>query len=208
MSQQQLFAATVQPFDMHGADITYTPEFIPGAEATQLMQRLISEVSWEQPRIKMFGREVLSPRLHGWYGDADAIYQWSGRRWQPLPWTPVLKDLRDRVEAFTKKSFNSCLVNRYRNGQDSMGLHADDEPELGSRPVIASLSLGAERDFEFRARNALPDGQTDRCAVALESGSLLVMAGDTQANWKHHLPKRSRVSAERLNLTFRNIEIR
>jgi len=193
---------------MRGADVTYTPGFVPEVQAAELMQRLIAQVSWEQPRIKMFGRDVLSPRLHGWYGDAGATYRWSGRRWEPLPWMPVLQDLRDRVAAFTNRSFNSCLVNRYRNGQDSMGLHADDEPELGSQPVIASLSLGAVRDFEFRARGATGDGQSDRCAIALESGSLLVMAGDTQTNWKHHLPKRMRVAEERLNLTFRNIELR
>lgn len=201
MTQGQLFHSKTRNLDMPDAEVTYTPNFLDQATTQLAIQELMTQVVWEQPRIKMFGREVLSPRLHGWYGDKQAIYKWSGRSWQPLTWTPVLIRLRGQVSEFTGQEFNSCLINRYRNGHDSMGLHADDEPELGVEPTIASISLGAARDFEFRHRM---DSAT-RISIELESGSLLVMAGTTQTFWKHHLPKRLRVSEERLNLTFRNI---
>ncbi len=199
--QHALFSDSTS-LDMPDADVRYTPNFLGLSESEQLCQTLIADVAWEQPRIKMFGREILSPRLHGWYGDEAAIYKWSGRTWMPLPWTDVLMNLKEKVSELTGCSFNSCLINRYRDGSDSMGLHADDEPELGPNPTIASVSLGVSRDFEFRHRT----DPSMRHVISLESGSLLVMAGPTQRYWKHHLPKRLRVKTERLNLTFRNIQ--
>lgn len=203
MTQCQLLKISTVNLDMSDADVTYTPEFLNQDESRAAMQELIAQVTWEQPQIKMFGREVLSPRLHGWYGDEDAVYTWSGRSWKPLAWTPVLLRLKKKVSDFTGCEFNSCLINRYRDGKDSMGLHADDEPELGAEPTIASISLGVARDFEFRHRL----DSSKRYSMELESGSLLVMAGSTQTFWKHQLPKRLRVTDERLNLTFRNIAI-
>jgi len=149
----------------------------------------------------MFGRVVDSPRLSAWIGDEDAVYRYSGTRFVPRPWTPELLALRDRVAAACGVPFNSVLANLYRDGADRMGWHSDDEPELGPRPVIASVSLGAERTFRFRAKAG---GET--VAIELPHGSLLTMAGDTQRLYRHELPARKRVTGPRINLTFRWIQ--
>lgn len=148
----------------------------------------------------MFGRVVNSPRLSAWIGDDDAVYRYSGTRFVPHPWTPALLALRDRVAAACGVPFNSVLANLYRDGADRMGWHSDDEPELGARPVIASVSLGAERTFRFRAKTG-----GEARAIELTHGSLLTMAGDTQRLYKHELPARQRVNRPRMNLTFRHI---
>jgi len=147
----------------------------------------------------MFGRRVAFPRLTAWYGDPGAAYTYSGVRNEPLPWTPLLGELRDLVAAAAGAPFNSVLLNRYRDGSDSMGWHADDERELA--PVIASLSVGAVRTFELRHR-----GDRERIALPLASGSLIVMAGDTQRHWQHRVPKDVRAPGERINLTFRLVD--
>lgn len=148
----------------------------------------------------MFGRVVDSPRLSAWIGDADATYRYSGTRFVPHPWTPSLQALRDRVAEACGARFNSVLANLYRSGGDRMGWHSDDEPELGPEPLIASLSLGAERTFRFRAKSG-----GEAVAVELGHGSLLRMAGATQRLYKHELPARARIAAPRINLTFRLI---
>jgi alkylated DNA repair dioxygenase AlkB len=147
----------------------------------------------------MFGRRVAFPRLTAWYGDPGAAYTYSGVRNEPLPWTPLLRELRDRAAAAAGARFNSVLLNRYRDGRDGMGWHADDERELGR--VIASLSVGAVRTFELRHR-----GDRERIALPLASGSLIVMAGDTQRHWTHRVPKDARAAGERINLTFRWVD--
>lgn len=183
-----------------GADVLYQPGWMPVAEAGALMQRLSLEVPWTQHRVRMFGRELPSPRLSAWIGDADAVYTYSRVRHQPAPWTPALAQLRERLQAELGAPFNSVLANRYRDGRDSMGWHADDEPELGREPLIASISLGAVRRMRFRAR--------DRSAVAaldLAGGSLLLMGGHTQALYQHAVDKTRGDTGERINLTFRMI---
>lgn len=145
------------------------------------------------------GRQVLQPRLTAWYG--DAAYTYSGVTLEPLPWTPLLAMLRDRLIADVGERFNSVLCNLYRTGADSMGLHADDERELGPNPVIASVSVGATRRLVLRhkRRKAAP------VILDLTSGSLLVMGPATQTFWRHAVPKDPRVVAPRVNLTFRRI---
>jgi len=159
-------------------------------------------VDWRQHLIRIRGREVASPRLSAWYGDPDAHYSYSGLSLEPRPWLPVILELKTRVEAVCSVPFNSVLLNLYRDGADSMGWHSDDEPELGERPVIASLSLGATRRFRLRHRRRK---ELEPVAIDLEDGSLLIMGGDTQRFWKHQVPKSKRVTEPRLNLTFRNI---
>jgi alkylated DNA repair dioxygenase AlkB len=161
----------------------------------------MATVPWETHRIRMFGREVDSPRLSCWIGDPGASYVYSRTRFEPRPWPAALQALRPRVDAAAGVAMNSVLANLYRDGRDAMGWHSDDEPELGAQPVIASLSLGGCRRFTLRHRT--DPGQ--RLALELPHGSLLLMSGDTQANWRHALPRTARPVAARINLTFRRI---
>ena len=191
---------TLRNLPLPGAELLFAPAFLPAAEATALLAHLTAEAAWEQRTIRLFGREFPQPRLTAWYGDPAARYTYSGLTWEPRPWLPALADLRQRLEAATRTRYNSVLLNLYRDGRDSMGWHADDEPELGSAPAIASLSLGAVRRFRLRPRAALvhpPFG------IDLPHGSLLLMRGPTQEHWQHALPKTARPVGPRLNLTFR-----
>lgn len=184
-------------------DLRFWREFLPADVAAECMSRLADEVNWRRDSVTVFGRSHPIPRLHQWYGDAGCEYRWSGITMCPEPWTVTLHELRKRVSETAGHDFNAVLVNLYRDGNDSMGWHADDESELGINPTIASLSLGAERDFRlrYRRRAAAEDART----VPLASGSLLVMSGETQRYWQHSLPKRRRVTEPRINLTFRKI---
>jgi len=187
--------------DLPGAEAQWIPGWLPAAQAEALREALLAEVAWEVHRIRLFGREVDSPRLSSWIGDADAHYRYSGTAFKPHPWPAALLPLRARLQAECERGFNSVLVNRYRDGRDAMGWHSDDEPELGSRPVIASLSLGAPRRFVFRQRG---DHALKR-ELVLGHGDLLLMAGDTQHLYQHALPRTARPVGERINLTFRHI---
>lgn len=197
----------LQPLALSGADMLFDPQFLPPAEAATLLAALSGAVAWEQRSIRLFGQNHPQPRLSAWYGDAGAAYTYSGLRWEPRPWLPALAALRQRLEAATGARFNSVLLNHYRDGHDSMGYHADDEPELGPAPVIASLSLGATRRFRLRPR---PGGEGVGAAplgLDLTSGSLLLMRGATQQNWQHAVPKTARPVGPRLNLTFRWVSV-
>jgi alkylated DNA repair dioxygenase AlkB len=167
------------------------------------MARLIESLPLRQETIVLFGRTVAMPRLTSWHGDPGCSYAYSGRVFQPAPWTPELAILRDRLAAREGCAFNSVLVNHYRDGRDSMGEHADDEPELGpwaDDVRIASVSLGAERRFVLRHR------RTRRVyAFHLGEGSVLVMGGTTQRHFRHHLPRTPAPVGPRVNLTFRVI---
>lgn len=180
-------------------DVLYQPTWLSPEEAQAVMRSLCEEVTWKQETMGTPGGQVALPRLTAWQGDPGAVYVYSGIRNTPAAWTTTVQMLRQRLEQTTGAKFNSVLLNRYRGGNDSMGWHADDEPELGSEPVIASLSLGATRTFEFRhRRKMLP---LERYALA--SGSLLVMQGQTQQHWNHRVPKEPSIQGERINLTFR-----
>lgn len=170
------------------------PGWVPDAEA--VFARLGEETAWEQHDITLFGRTVPTPRLTAWTG--DAAYRYSGIANEPQPWTPTLAALRDRLVAEVGSPFNSCLANLYRDGTDSMGEHSDDEPELGPRPTIASVSLGARRRFVLRHRAT---GQ--RWSYDLGAGDLLVMRAESQADYRHGVPKTRRPVGPRMNLTFR-----
>lgn len=180
----------------------YFPSFLDGPEAMRLLDRLQTTVPWRQQTITLYGKPVRTPRLTAWYGDEGSSYRFSGARLHPHPWTPPLRQLKQQVEAVAEQRFNSVLLNLYRDGQDSVAWHSDDEPELGSRPVIASVSLGEERKFEFRKR----EDHTVRYGLVLGSGSLLVMQGDLQRDWEHRVPKSAAPMIPRINLTFRTIQ--
>lgn len=179
-------------------DITYNPAWLPPDEADALFATLRTTIPWETHRIKLFGREIDSPRLSCWIGDPGTDYKYSGARFAPHPWPEALLPIRARLRSIAL--FNSVLANLYRSGADSMGWHSDDEPELGPEPLIASVSLGATRRFAFKQRH----GDAKK-AVLLTHGSLLLMQGSTQRRWKHGLPRMRNSDGERISLTFRTI---
>ena len=193
-----------QALPLPGAALSLWPQWLGSGEADVLLAELRATIAWEVHRIRIFGREVDSPRLSCWIGDEDASYVYSRTRFAPHPWTPALRTLRDRVADACDARFNSVLANLYRNGQDSMGWHSDNEPELGRQPVIASLSLGAARRFRLKPRSEA--ARSDVLAIELEHGSLLRMAGDTQQCYVHDLPKTSAAVGPRINLTFRWVD--
>ena len=182
------------------ADVRLDGAWLPPADADALFDALHRDVAWENHPVRLFGRELPSPRLSCWVGDAGAAYRYSGLLREPRPWPAPLAGLRARLARALGVGFDSVLANLYRDGRDAMGWHADDEPELGPAPVIASLSLGATRRFVLRHRDGAP-----RLAVDLSHGSLLVMAGATQANYRHALPRTARPVGPRINLTFRRV---
>ncbi|WP_236585489.1 alpha-ketoglutarate-dependent dioxygenase AlkB [Dyella sp. EPa41] len=193
-----------QSLPLPGAELSLWRHWLDDAEADALLAGLRAAIPWEVHRIRIYGREVDSPRLSCWIGDPDATYVYSRTRFEPRPWQPALAVLRSRVEKACGSRFNSVLANLYRSGQDSMGWHSDDEPELGERPVIASLSLGAERRFRLKPRQA--GTREDTRVITLGHGSLLRMAGDAQRLYVHDLPKTSAAVGPRINLTFRWID--
>ncbi|EDM74707.1 2OG-Fe(II) oxygenase [Plesiocystis pacifica SIR-1] len=216
MRQPELFPAPSperwRPIDHDAAAearIFLREAFLDPEAATTLYAQLRDAVPWRQDELRAYGKTHPIPRLHQWYADDDSgTYVWSGLTMHPLPWTPPLDALRRRVEAATRRRFNSALINYYRDGRDTVGWHADDEVELGPAPFIASVSLGAERDFLLRrVANADTDTDTEprHLSVALPHGSLLVMAEGSQARWQHTLPRRTRVTEGRINLTFRHV---
>jgi alkylated DNA repair dioxygenase AlkB len=193
-------APTWQRFALPGADVRLT-RFCDAAQAAVWFDRVRAEVPWTRHRLRLFGRVVDAPRLSCWIGDAGAAYTYSGTRFVPRPWTPALAELRAAVERICGDVYNSVLCNWYRDGRDSMGWHSDDEAELGDEPAIASLSFGAVRRFRLRHRRDPALG----LALDLEPGSLLRMAGATQGNYRHALPRTARAVGPRINLTFRRI---
>lgn len=178
--------------------LLWIPNFLSLEQADNAYQRLSLELNWQQQAIMMFGKPIMQPRLHAWYG--EKAYRYSGLSLAPQPWGPALLPLKAQCERVADQPFNSVLANLYRHGQDSMGWHQDNEPELGHQPVIASLSLGATRRFALRHIQS-----KEKLTFELSHGSLLVMAGDTQHCWQHTIPKTRQACQPRINLTFRQI---
>jgi alkylated DNA repair dioxygenase AlkB len=186
--------------DLHAPDVAWFPDWLAPAAATSMLARIVDEVAWRQDTMGTPAGRVPLPRLTAWQGEPDAVYVYSGIRNEPDRWTAAVGELKAAAEAACGARFNSVLLNRYRSGADSMGWHADREPELGDQPVIASVSLGATRTFDMRHNRS---GAVQ--SFALNNGSLLVMRGSTQAEWRHRVPKEPRVQGERINLTFRYV---
>jgi alkylated DNA repair dioxygenase AlkB len=186
-----------------GGELEWASAFLPPSEAGTALAALLDAVPWKQEHIVLFGRRIAQPRLSCWMGDPGAVYTYSGASFEPTPWVEAAADIRRRVEAAARTPFNSVLLNLYRTGADSMGFHADDEPELGDAPIIASVSLGATRRFVLRPRRHRRSMPSVR--LSLEHGSLLVMRGETQRLWAHGVPREPSVVGARVNLTFRRI---
>lgn len=203
MAQLPLYPPpTTEPVRLPGADLTLIRHPDLGEHRDALLAALLAETPWQQETITLYGRTHLQPRLLAWYGEPEASYRYSGKTHEPLPWTGRLRALRQRMEELADARFNSVLVNCYRDGRDSMGLHADDEPELGPEPVIASLSLGEERVLYFRHKR---DRGIRGVDIPLPHGSVLLMRGATQAHWKHGIRKVNGPCGPRVNLTFRRV---
>lgn len=165
-----------------------------------LMADLVEVVPWESHTIKMFGKEYPQPRLVAWFGDPGSDYSYSGLKMNVRPWIPTVSMLREAAERIAGVRFNSVLVNLYRDGNDKVSWHRDNEPELGEEPVIASISLGAPRRFKFRHLLTREVVET-----TLTPGSMVVMSGLSQSCWEHEIPRQAAVSDPRINLTFRQV---
>lgn len=190
-------ALAFPPVRFEAAGSVLYPRAITDAEA--LFRRLMADIPWRNDTITLFGRAVAQPRLTAYQGDAP--YTYSGLTLPASPWHPVLADLRDRCAVLAGTRFNSVLANLYRDGADSMDWHADDEAELGPDPVVASVSLGAARRFQMRRK----DRTGETIGMELGGGDVLVMAGRSQTDWLHRVPKTKKPVGPRINLTFRFI---
>ncbi|MDP1666622.1 MAG: alpha-ketoglutarate-dependent dioxygenase AlkB [Methylobacter sp.] len=175
-------------------------DFYDAAECERIYRRLLHEQNWPDNRYAVAGRQFTLPRLQTWHADPGIRYSYSNNLLQTRSWTPLLSEIRAKIESALNFSFNSVLVNLYRNGNDYVGWHSDNEPELGEQPFIASLTFGAERHFEFRHKQSSENGR-----VLLCSGTLLVMQPTFQHHWLHSIPLDQNVTEGRINLTFRKV---
>lgn len=205
MRTLDLFTDTCSPKwqDLHlpDAEISLCKGWLPNSAS--VFHELHQQLDWRQPSLTLFGRSHKIPRLQVWMGDSSRLYRYSGRTFVPDAWLPCLDQLRLVLSELLAAPFNSVLANLYRDGRDGVGWHADNEPELGSEPCIASVSLGAARRFCLRRRN----GAVSRpVGVELGAGDLLVMRGATQSHWLHACPKTRKAVAPRISLTFRYIQ--
>lgn len=176
-------------------------DFLNQTDADNWFEHFYSTVQWRSEQVKVFGKVYDQPRLTALYADEERSYTYAGLTLEAFSFNEKMKQLKSDIEDVTRHRYNSCLFNLYRNEKDSNGWHADDEPELGSQPVIASLSLGATRRFHIKHKR----DKTLKRTIDLTHGSLLLMAGASQKDFKHQLPKTQSPKAPRINLTFRYI---
>lgn len=191
-------ASTLARIPIHDGELAFLPQLPLPWPNEVVLARLIEETAWREESVVVYGKRHLQPRLSAWHGEKG--YRYSGLSLAPLPFTPLLDTIRRAAEAATGRRYNSVLLNHYRDGRDSMGMHSDDEPELGPQPAIASVSFGATRPFILRHKHT-----KETLKLPLTDGSLLFMAGTMQANWMHGINKTAKPVGARLNLTFRNI---
>lgn len=182
------------------ADVVHFPSVFNTLEADYLLEQLLENVIWQQEKIKIYGQIHKLPRLTAWYGDEGKRYTYSGITVYSLNWINPLSEIKSRIEEVSGDLFNSVLINRYRDGSDSISWHADDEHELGPCPLIGSLSFGEARSFQMKHKF-----RDEKFQITLEHGSYLLMKGNTQRNWLHRIPKSKRPLGERISLTFRQI---
>jgi len=199
----QLFNAQSTPLilDMIDAEVIYYPNFFSIDSSDYFFSKLSTSISWRQDSIKVFGKTYLQPRETALYGNSNKSYSYSGITMNPIPFTKELSEIKAQVENTCNVNFTSCLLNLYRDGQDSNGWHADNEKELGKHPIIASVSFGEERWFHFKHRY----DKTLKQKIRLQHGSMLIMKGKTQEYWLHQIPKTKKIIKPRINLTFRII---
>ncbi len=190
----------MQHIPLKDAELWFYPDFFAAEESQQLLTHFLNEVELEQGEITLFGKHYKTPRLEGLFSDENLNYSYSGQQLRAKHFTPLLRDIKTKIEEFCGFKFNCVLIILYRDGQDSNGWHADNEPELGPDPVIASVSLGAERRFDLKHTQS-----GELFQLYLPAGSLLIMGKGSQIHWKHQLPKSKKISSPRVNLTFRFI---
>ena len=182
-------------------DFRYFPKYLDNSSADKLLETLLERTQWEREILKIYGKSISAPRLTSWFSDPMVSYRYSGKKRFGKPFTPELFQLRQILNARLNVHFNFVLANFYRDGKDYVGWHADDEPDLGSRPLIASISLGESRRFRVRHNSRKVTESID-----LVHGSLLIMRGQSQSHFKHCLAKTKRLVNSRINLTFRTIQ--
>jgi alkylated DNA repair dioxygenase AlkB len=199
MSQMGLFGDELSGEDL---SVSIVRQAISPADSDRLYAHLMEQIPWQQDYLTMFGKKAPLPRLTSWFGEGGTTYTYSGITMNPNPWTAELLEAKRIVEELSDAQFNALLLNLYRDGQDSVAWHADDEVELGPTPTIGSLSLGSPRTFQLRRK----DDPSDRRQLELASGDLVIMSGYTQKYWLHRIPKTSKKVGPRINLTFRGIE--
>jgi alkylated DNA repair dioxygenase AlkB len=201
MEQLNIFGEAEKISVLPSELLGYYPGFFDTGQSMDLMKLFINTVPWQQRIVTMYGKQIITPRLTAWYGNAGKDYSFPGTKFDPLPWTSELLAIKEKVETVAGIAFNSVLLNYYRDGNDSVAWHSDDEYELGVKPVIASVSFGQRRRFDVRHKI---DHQK-KYSVNLENGSLLLMKGDLQHSWEHRIAKSTKPLKERVNLTFRVI---
>ena len=191
----------VEQIPIQDGELCLYPHLFSPEERETFLIQLKGNVNWQQEEIKLYGSSIPLPRLTAWFGDEGKTYMYSGITVEPEPWTPTLLEIKSRIEEVSNVTFNSVLLNYYRNERDSVSWHSDDEPELGKNPIIGSVSFGNVRTFQLKHK-------TDKSLTIsrdLPDGSYLKMAGSTQHHWLHQIPKRTRKIGPRINLTFRII---
>ncbi|GGG54099.1 alpha-ketoglutarate-dependent dioxygenase AlkB family protein [Bizionia arctica] len=196
-----LFSTEKTIFNLPQAELIYFPQFYTQMEASSFFHTLMEQTLWQQDQITLFGKTHKQPRLTALYAETNRPYSYSGITMTPHPFNDILLKIKQDVEAISKHTFNSVLLNLYRDGNDSNGWHADNEKELGSNPVIASVSFGATRNFKFKHRTLKQENHK----LELKHGSLLLMKGEMQKYWLHQIPKTLKPTEKRINLTFRYI---
>jgi len=206
MRQNDLFdvsqddqAPSCELIKLDDQELILHPDFLDDDVATAILLQLRQELSWQQPCLAIAGKSVPIPRLQVWMGDKDSRYTYSGKTFDAEPWHPKITVLKTLVEQLTDNPFNSALCNLYRNGQDSVAWHADDETELGNSPCVASLSLGETRTFQLKRK----DKQGSLKKIELTHNSLLIMKPGVQEHWLHRVPKTLQAKGTRINITFR-----
>ena len=178
----------------------YYEKIVNDDEVKQLYDALLNNIHWENERVIMFGKEIVTKRKVAFFSDPSISYCYASKTKIGLPWTSTLLSIKNVVESITKESYNACLLNLYHNGEESMGWHSDNEKEIITNSSIASLSLGANRKFSFKHKVS-----KETVSIELEDGSLLEMRGSVQTHWWHALLKSKKVTAARINLTFRQM---
>jgi alkylated DNA repair dioxygenase AlkB len=201
---KSLFEPASEPIalELPDATIMYYPHFFDKIEADALFADLEKEIPWQQDEIRVYGKIHPQPRLTALFGNEGKPYAYSNIKMQPQPWNPLLQKIKSQIGSVSDTHFTSVLLNYYRDGKDSNGWHADNEKELGTNPVIVSVSFGAERTFQLKHNS----DKDQKKSIVLEHGSVLVMKGTTQHCWKHQIPKTSKHIGPRINLTFRLIK--
>lgn len=199
MEQLSLFKEAGQSKGLPSELLEYHPELFDDFQSQYLLNKLVADTPWSQKVVQMYDKQVITPRLTAWYADPDIHDYTSMLRSEPNPWTTELWMLKEKVEQIAGVTFNSVLLNYYRDGNDSVAWHSDNEKALGSHPTIASVSFGQVRAFDIRHK----DDHAHKYSIRLESGSLMIMKGNLQQDWEHRIAKSLRPMAPRVNLTFR-----